>query len=112
MGLAVVLGVFIHHWGVNKHTIDPEQTAAMSHSLNLPFLKTWVHEGGQWVPAPNLITLPAGLFVLVAVLVIAGSSNAVNLTDGMDGLASGIGSQSRAGMTVPPVTRRLPLSTR
>ena len=90
LGLAVVLGVFIHHWGVSKHTIDPEQTAAMSHSLNLPFLKTWVREAGQWVPAPSLITLPKGLFVLVAVVVIAGSSNAVNLTDGMDGLASGI----------------------
>ena len=90
LGLAVVLGLFIHHWGVNKITMDPEQTSRMSHSLNLPFLKTWVRESGQWVPSPNLIILPAGLFVLVAMFVIAGSSNAVNLTDGMDGLASGI----------------------
>ena len=36
---------------------------------------------------PILLTTPA--FALIAVIVIAGTSNAVNLTDGMDGLASG-----------------------
>jgi len=35
------------------------------------------------------IVLPTAAFVIVAILVIAGTSNAVNLTDGMDGLASG-----------------------
>lgn len=35
------------------------------------------------------VALPTALFVIVAVVVIAGTSNAVNLTDGMDGLASG-----------------------
>jgi phospho-N-acetylmuramoyl-pentapeptide-transferase len=35
------------------------------------------------------LTLPALLFVLVAYLFIAGFSNAVNLTDGLDGLAAG-----------------------
>ncbi len=33
--------------------------------------------------------LPTWLFVIITVIVIAGTSNAVNLTDGMDGLASG-----------------------
>jgi phospho-N-acetylmuramoyl-pentapeptide-transferase len=33
--------------------------------------------------------LPVGLFVLWAVVVIVGGSNAVNLTDGLDGLAAG-----------------------
>ena len=35
------------------------------------------------------LTLPAVLFILVAYLFIAGFSNAVNLTDGLDGLAAG-----------------------
>ncbi len=35
------------------------------------------------------IVLPAVLFVIWAVLIIAASSNAVNLTDGLDGLATG-----------------------
>ncbi|MFH1746314.1 MAG: phospho-N-acetylmuramoyl-pentapeptide-transferase [Planctomycetota bacterium] len=35
------------------------------------------------------IALPTAIFVIIAVVVIAGTSNAVNLTDGMDGLASG-----------------------
>ncbi len=37
---------------------------------------------------PHLV-LPVGLYVVWCVLVIVGSSNAVNLTDGLDGLASG-----------------------
>lgn len=90
IGLAVVLGLFISHHGLNKHTIDAEQTSLMSHSLNLPFLKAWVREAGQWVPSPHLIVIGPWLFVLVTIAVIVGSSNAVNLTDGMDGLASGV----------------------
>lgn len=44
--------------------------------LAIPFLKGWLLElGWLWVP--------------VAVLVIVGASNAVNLTDGLDGLAIG-----------------------
>ena len=35
------------------------------------------------------VTLPTAAFVILAVVVLAGTSNAVNLTDGMDGLASG-----------------------
>jgi phospho-N-acetylmuramoyl-pentapeptide-transferase len=45
--------------------------------LNLPFLRD------------PITTLPLPLFYMIAVIVIAGTSNAVNLTDGMDGLASG-----------------------
>jgi phospho-N-acetylmuramoyl-pentapeptide-transferase len=35
------------------------------------------------------VVLPTAAFAVIAVIVIAGTSNAVNLTDGMDGLASG-----------------------
>jgi phospho-N-acetylmuramoyl-pentapeptide-transferase len=45
-----------------------------SFALQVPFVKSWMIDLGPW-------------FILVAVLVIVGSSNAVNLTDGLDGLA-------------------------
>jgi len=92
LGLAVLLGIFIHHYGGNKLILDVGEFQQMSHTLNLPGLKTWEFDAstGSWVPAANLIVLSAVPFVLITVIVIAGSSNAVNLTDGMDGLVSGI----------------------
>ncbi|MEX2389025.1 MAG: phospho-N-acetylmuramoyl-pentapeptide-transferase, partial [Phycisphaeraceae bacterium] len=117
IGLAVVLGLFTHHHGGQKYDIAPPATPvaavaaedvdeiaaqrererrdlqdiqAMSRSLNIPFLKSWSFEDGRWVPAPHLIELGVWTFVLLTILVVAGTSNAVNLTDGMDGLASGI----------------------
>ncbi len=89
IGLAIVLGLFIHYHGMTKQTLDVDSTLPMSAALNLPFLKTWVYQAGGYVPAENLIVLPRWVFVMLAILVIVGASNAVNLTDGMDGLASG-----------------------
>ncbi len=85
-GLAVLLGLFIHHHGWSN------DLSKMAFSLTLPFRKTWVFDPSMnsYVPSPNLIILGSLSFVVVTVLVITGSSNAVNLTDGMDGLASGI----------------------
>jgi phospho-N-acetylmuramoyl-pentapeptide-transferase len=81
VGIALLLGLFIHFHGSADGN---EQT----HILNLPGQRTFV---------PNTTMIESGVIVLgtwwfgvLAVLVIAGSSNAVNLTDGMDGLASGI----------------------
>ncbi len=90
VGLAVVLGLFILRYSQSKFTMELEEIQAMSQALTLPFMKSWVFQDGSWVPSPNLIVLGAGAFVGLTVLVIVGSSNAVNLTDGMDGLASGI----------------------
>ena len=91
-GLAVVLGLFIHHYGQFKMETDPLGFWKMSHSLTLPLVKSWTFDPAQnqYVPSPTLIVLSAWPFVIMAMLVIAGSSNAVNLTDGMDGLAGGI----------------------
>ncbi len=66
IGLGMVLAIFVYHYGGYQE----------AHYLNWPLL-------------PRDIVLPASLFAIIAIVVITGTSNAVNLTDGMDGLASG-----------------------
>ncbi len=66
IGLGMLLALFIYYHG----------TYDQAHYLNWPLLSR------------NII-LPTWLFAIIAVLVIAGTSNAVNFTDGMDGLAAG-----------------------
>jgi phospho-N-acetylmuramoyl-pentapeptide-transferase len=74
---------------------SPESDAAASspesdvrHVLNLPFQRTY-EPGGQSLN-PNLIFLSMPVFIFIAMMMVAGMSNAVNITDGMDGLAAGI----------------------
>lgn len=57
-----------------------EATRGHSRDLMIPFLKDPVWEG-----------MPAVLAALFVVVVVVGASNAVNLTDGLDGLAIGCG---------------------
>ena len=97
IGLAALLGLFIWRHGnhLSDDALDPqtvEHIRDMSRSLTLPFWKSWVAglRPGEWEPAPNLIVLGPWVFVVLTLIVITGTSNAVNLTDGMDGLASGI----------------------
>ncbi len=89
IGLAVILGLFIHHWGDSSVLFPDPDVQKMSHSLTLPLMKTWVFQDGAYVPSPNLIKLAPWPFVLLTIFIITYSSNAVNLTDGMDGLAGG-----------------------
>lgn len=77
VGLAVILGYFIYERGQANFTGEGVETYRL---LTLPFYK-----GDPEAP----ILLPVSIFMLVTILVITGTSNAVNLTDGMDGLASG-----------------------
>ena len=83
----------------SQATIDPDvdiQSAARV--LNLPFQRTFDPGATQGVdsmlPAltlnPGVFVLGVGLFVFLGTLVIAGTSNAVNISDGMDGLAAGV----------------------
>ena len=70
--------------------------------LNLPFQKTWdtpvetdpFADGEETMFGlplnPGVMVLGLGGFVLLGTLVIAGTSNAVNISDGMDGLAAGV----------------------
>jgi phospho-N-acetylmuramoyl-pentapeptide-transferase len=68
IGLGVILSYFTYQYGRN---LPP------NHTLYSPFFKD--------------IQIPLSLaaFIVIGTLVITGTSNAVNLTDGLDGLASG-----------------------
>jgi phospho-N-acetylmuramoyl-pentapeptide-transferase len=68
IGLGVILSYFTFHYG---RQLEP------NHTLYFPFLKD--------------LQIPLGLatFIVVGTIVITGTSNAVNLTDGLDGLAAG-----------------------
>jgi phospho-N-acetylmuramoyl-pentapeptide-transferase len=79
IALGVLLGYFIYQHGRNNYetfaSVGPEQVPTYK-VLTVPFYKG------------NLM-LSVGAFMAVTVIVIAGTSNAVNLTDGLDGLAGG-----------------------
>jgi len=70
-----------------------ENPAAIS--LNLPFQKTYLSEKLSAIKQtgpdlnPSVILLGVWIFVAFGGLMIAGTSNAVNIADGMDGLAAG-----------------------
>lgn len=85
LGFAMIIGVFLFRHGDSGADND------LAHVLNLPFQKTYEPQPltSTFRVAENLFFLPLWLFVILAVLFIAGFSNAVNITDGMDGLAAG-----------------------
>jgi phospho-N-acetylmuramoyl-pentapeptide-transferase len=68
IGLAAILSYFTYRHGAAND---------VAHQLFLPFIKHPV------------VTLSLGLFILLGVVTITGFSNAVNLSDGLDGLAGG-----------------------
>lgn len=80
LGIGVLIGVFAYNRG--------EGEESLTHVVNLPLQGTY--EGGTYALREGLMFLSKPLYVLIAVLMIAGLSNAVNITDGMDGLASGL----------------------
>jgi phospho-N-acetylmuramoyl-pentapeptide-transferase len=78
LGIGFVAGLFLYRHGMGDEA---------AHVLNLPFQRTYDPRSGGI--EPSVIVLGAIAFITIATLVIAGTSNAVNLTDGMDGLAGG-----------------------
>jgi phospho-N-acetylmuramoyl-pentapeptide-transferase len=77
IGLAVLLSNFVYRYGQTSYFVESTgQAINPAHSFFFPF------------PAPA-IYLPFVAYAIIMVLVMTGSSNAVNLTDGMDGLAVG-----------------------
>jgi phospho-N-acetylmuramoyl-pentapeptide-transferase len=68
IGLAAILSFFTYRYGVEN---------VVTHDLYLPFIKHPV------------MTLGIPLFLLMGIVTMTGFSNAVNLSDGLDGLAGG-----------------------
>ncbi len=73
-----------------------------STNLSVPFFKTFtpdliIH---SLMDNPYFYPLAFGFFLLFVVLVVVGASNAVNLTDGLDGLAAGCSIVAAGALTV------------
>jgi phospho-N-acetylmuramoyl-pentapeptide-transferase len=71
-------------------------------SMNIPFFKTFKPDLliSSWLSSPFTYPFAFVFFFLFLVIVLAGSSNAVNLTDGLDGLASGLMVIAAGAMTI------------
>ncbi len=82
LGIGAIAGYYLFRHGVG---------AEAAHVLNLPFQRTYVPPAASatFIVEGSVIVLGVISFVVIAMLLIAGTSNAVNLTDGMDGLAAG-----------------------
>jgi phospho-N-acetylmuramoyl-pentapeptide-transferase len=78
LGIGALAGVFLYRYGLEQ---------PMTRVLVLPLQRTYVPGGGE--PEGGLVFLGAAAFIPLCALLIAATSNAVNLTDGMDGLATG-----------------------
>jgi phospho-N-acetylmuramoyl-pentapeptide-transferase len=77
VGLAVILSIAIYRYGQESHIVDEAGNYVNpAHSFYFPFKA-----------AP--IVLPLFAYIIISVLTVVGACNAVNLTDGMDGLACG-----------------------
>jgi phospho-N-acetylmuramoyl-pentapeptide-transferase len=78
--LGMLLGFFIFDYGRDNVTalarLVGDESIEAYRILNVPFYKYGIQLG-------------SATFMIISVLVITGTSNAVNLTDGMDGLAAG-----------------------
>jgi phospho-N-acetylmuramoyl-pentapeptide-transferase len=81
LGLGLLVGYFMYTYGDSDAPLD------LAHVVNFPFQKTY---DPPPMVSPHLLYLPKAVFIAWSLLFIAGMSNAVNITDGMDGLAAGI----------------------
>jgi phospho-N-acetylmuramoyl-pentapeptide-transferase len=64
-------------------------TSDAAHSLTLPFVRTYIPGMETLTLSPNVIVLGIGMFSIIAIFMVMLMSNAVNITDGLDGLAPG-----------------------
>ncbi|MBL4697503.1 MAG: phospho-N-acetylmuramoyl-pentapeptide-transferase [Phycisphaerales bacterium] len=82
LGIGAIVGYFAYRYGMLAEDSD-----SMAHVLNLPFQRSY--QPKTKFAAEGLIYLGMPVFIFISTMMIAGLSNAVNITDGMDGLASG-----------------------
>jgi phospho-N-acetylmuramoyl-pentapeptide-transferase len=81
LGVGFIVGYFA--W---KLTGDSQAAK----SLTLPLVRTYEPGLETLTLAPNVIILPAVIFIVIAAFMVGGMSNAVNFSDGLDGLAPGL----------------------
>ncbi|VAX38752.1 Phospho-N-acetylmuramoyl-pentapeptide-transferase, partial [hydrothermal vent metagenome] len=93
LGIGAIIGYFGYRAGLSNAPVD------IAHVLNVPFQKTYESALTDRL-GPGVLVLPMGIYMLVSVLMIAGMSNAVNITDGMDGLAAGLSAVVTLGLVV------------
>ena len=92
LGLGGLIGYFAFKAGYSA------SDNSLAYVLNLPFQKTY--DSAVAPPSEGLIYLSRGMYILVMVLMMSGMSNAVNITDGLDGLASGVTAAVALGLMV------------
>jgi len=74
----IVIAAAVSYWLFEQTGVVPED---IRYRVQVPLLDFYSEH--------YRVTLPATIYIVFAVIVIAGASNAVNLTDGLDGLAIG-----------------------
>lgn len=89
LGIGLIVTFFVYQ--SNAAEADPSAI-----SLNLPFQKTFIPQSFEEIKSaanftlnPGVTLMPWWVFLIIGTLFIAGTSNAVNIADGMDGLAAG-----------------------
>lgn len=92
LGLGFLIGIFAYRLGAG------DEANHLAHVVNLPLQRTYNPPSA--VINPHLIYLPMAAYIGVAMLMIAGMSNAVNITDGMDGLAAGVSAAVSLGLLI------------
>lgn len=92
LGIGAIAGYFAYRAGYDTGG------ESLAHALNLPFQKTY--ENPTAGPNPHLIYFTLPIYAVIMTLMTAGMSNAVNITDGLDGLAGGITAIVAIGLMV------------
>jgi len=82
LGIGVIVGFFGYRYGMLAEGAD-----SMAHVLNIPFQRSY--DPTTKFAASGLFYLSMPIFIFISTMMVAGLSNAVNITDGMDGLATG-----------------------
>ncbi len=95
LGIGVLVGMFAYRVGTGGAG-SGELGPSMAHVLNLPLQRTYVPPGLE--ANGSLVYLTPVVYVAFMTLFMAGMSNAVNITDGMDGLASGVAAVVSLGL--------------
>lgn len=93
LGIGLLIGYFTYRAGVG-----PGDGPNLAHALNLPFQKTYDNPSAPI--QPGILFMGVGVYTVITLLMMTGMSNAVNITDGMDGLASGITAIVALGLMV------------